>query len=174
MPGTILGTNIPDDFIKLRYSNTGAYAQWQYAATPLLAFTVGARGDYNTRYGGTFNPRVGLVLKTDNDTTLKLLYGTAYLAPSPYEAYSHYGSFYTTDGGATYASDYWHLPNPDLRPQQKKTVEANVLQVARRVVRGVRVGVLFLAHRSAAPGGSRSARTRGSITAGPSPTSISR
>jgi outer membrane cobalamin receptor len=129
VPGMILGTNIPDDFVKLRYSNTGAYAQWQYAATPSLALTFGARGDYNTRYGGTFNPRVGLVLNTDNDTTLKLLYGTAYLAPSPYEAYSHYGSFYSTDGGETYASDYWHLPNPDLRPQQKKTVEANVLQV---------------------------------------------
>jgi outer membrane cobalamin receptor len=128
-PGTILGTNIPDDLVKLRYSNTGGYLQWQYAATPRLALTVGARGDHNTRYGGTFNPRVGLVLKTDNDTTLKLLYGTAFLAPSPYEAYSHYGSFYTTDGGVTYASDYWHLPNPDLRPQQKKTVEANVLHV---------------------------------------------
>ena len=128
VPGTILGTNIPDEFVKLRYTNTGVYAQWQYAATPHLALTVGARGDYNTRYGGTFNPRAGLVLKTDNDTTLKLLYGTAYLAPSPYEAYSHYGSFYTTDGGQTYASDYWHVPNPDLRPQQKKTVEVNVLQ----------------------------------------------
>ena len=128
VPGNILGTNIPDDFVKLHYSNTGAYAQWQYAATPHLALTVGARGDYNTRYGGTFNPRAGLVLRTDQATTLKLLYGTAYLAPSPYEAYSHYGSFYTTDGGATYASDYWHVPNPDLRPQQKKTVEANALQ----------------------------------------------
>jgi outer membrane cobalamin receptor len=127
-PGTILGTNIPDEFVKLRYSNTGAYAQWQYTVTQHLAITAGARGDYNTRYGGTFNPRVGLVLNTDTATTLKLLYGTAYLAPSPYEAYSHYGSFYTTDGGATYASDYWHVPNPDLRPQQKKTVEANVLQ----------------------------------------------
>ena len=27
VPGTILGTNIPDEFVKLRYANRGAYAQ---------------------------------------------------------------------------------------------------------------------------------------------------
>jgi outer membrane cobalamin receptor len=128
VPGTILDTNIPDDFVKLHYSNTGAYAQLQYAVTPHLAITLGARGDYNTRYGSTFNPRIGLIAKMASATTLKVLYGTAYLAPSPFEAYAHYGSFYSTDGGATYASDYWHLPNPNLKPQQKKTVELNLLQ----------------------------------------------
>ena len=33
VPGTILDTNIPDQFVKLRYANTGAYAQMQYAVT---------------------------------------------------------------------------------------------------------------------------------------------
>ncbi|MEO7272788.1 MAG: TonB-dependent receptor, partial [Vicinamibacterales bacterium] len=42
--------------------------------------------------------------------------------------YAHFGSFYTTDGGRTYASNYWHVPNPDLQPQHKETVEVNVLQ----------------------------------------------
>jgi outer membrane cobalamin receptor len=127
-PGTILDTNIPDDYVKLHYRNTGAYVQMQYAATPHLMVTLGARGDYNTRFGGTFNPRAGVVFKTETQTTLKMLYGSAYLAPSPYESYAHYGSFFSTDGGKTYASDYWHLPNPDLRPQKKKTLEAQVLQ----------------------------------------------
>lgn len=127
-PGTILDTNIPDEFVKLHYRNTGAYAQMQYAATRHLTVTLGARGDYNTRFGGTFNPRIGLVHKTDAQTTVKVLFGTAYLAPSPYESYAHYGSFFSTDGGQTYASDYWHVPNPDLRPQKKKTLETNVLQ----------------------------------------------
>jgi outer membrane cobalamin receptor len=128
VPGTILDTDIPDEFVKLRYANVGAYGQLRYAATPRFALTLGARSDYNTRYGWTHNPRAGLVATLARRTTLKLLFGTAYLAPSPYESYSHYGSFYTTDGGATYASDYWHLPNPDLRPQKKKTVEVNLLQ----------------------------------------------
>lgn len=128
VPGTILDTNIPDEFVKLRYANVGAYSQLRYAATPRVALTLGARSDYNTRYGWTHNPRVGLVATLTDRTTVKVLFGTAYLAPSPYESYSHYGSFYTTDGGATYASDYWHLPNPDLKPQKKKTVEVNLLQ----------------------------------------------
>lgn len=127
-PGTILGTNIVDEFIKLRYTNAGAFAQLRYAMTPRFALTLGGRGDYNTRYGGTFNPRVGFVSRATASTTLKLLYGTAYLAPSPYQGYSHYGSFVSTDGGATFSSQYWHLPNPDLKPQHKKTVEANVSQ----------------------------------------------
>jgi outer membrane receptor for ferrienterochelin and colicin len=129
-PGTILGTDIPDDFVKLRYANTGAFAQMQYAITPAVTVTAGARADYNTRYGGTFNPRVGLVARPSGTTTLKLLYGSAFLAPSPYQSFSHYGSFYSVDGGTTYASSYWHLPNPDLKPQHKKTVEVNLLQSA--------------------------------------------
>ena len=127
-PGTILDTNIPDEFVKLRYANTGAYAQMQYAPRPRVTLTLGARGDYNSRYGATFNPRLGVVARPTGSTTLKVLYGSAFLAPSPYQAYSHYGSFYSTDGGKTYASSYWHLPNPDLEPQQKRTVEVNVLQ----------------------------------------------
>ncbi len=127
-PGTILGTNIVDDFVKLRYSNTGAFAQVRYAMTRRIAVTIGGRGDYNTRYGGTFNPRVGLVAQATPGTTVKLLYGTAFLAPSPYQSYSHYGSFLSSDGGATFSSPYWHLPNPDLKPQKKTTVEANLSQ----------------------------------------------
>jgi len=127
-PGTILDTSIPDDFYKLHYANSGAFAQMQYAMTPRVTLTLGARGDYNTRFGGTFNPRLGMVAKATKTTTVKLLYGTAFLAPSPYQSYAHWGSFYSADGGKTYASDYWHVPNPDLKPQQKKTVEVNVLQ----------------------------------------------
>jgi outer membrane cobalamin receptor len=134
VPGTILDTNIPDDFVKLRYANTGAFAQVQYAMTPRVTWTLGSRADYNTRFGGTFNPRLGLVFRSTDATTLKVLYGTAFLAPSPFQAYSHYGSFYSTDGGKTYASSYWHLPNPDLEPQQKRTLEVNVLHSLGRTI----------------------------------------
>ncbi len=127
-PGTILGTSMIDDFFKLHYANVGAFAETRYAVAPSVTVTVGARQDYNTRYGSTFNPRIGVVTRPTTTTTVKLLYGTAYLAPSPYQAYQHYGSFLSEDNGQTFASPYWHLPNPDLRPQHKKTVEANVLQ----------------------------------------------
>lgn len=127
-PGTILGTTIVDDFVKLRYVNVGAFAEAHYAMTPAVTLTLGGRGDYNTRYGGTFNPRLGLVTRPAIGTTLKLLYGTAYLAPSPYQSYQHYGSFISSDGGATFSSPYWHLPNPDLKPQHKRTIETTLDQ----------------------------------------------
>src|SRR4029079_6714956 len=98
-PGTILGTNIVDQFFKLHYTNVGAFAEMRYAMTPAGVLTTGGRVDYNTRYGSTFNPRVGLVVQATASTTLKLLYGTAYLAPSPYQEYSHYGSFLSDGGG---------------------------------------------------------------------------
>jgi outer membrane cobalamin receptor len=126
VPGTIFGTTIRDEFIRLHYSNTGAYAQVQYAKSPRLHFTLGARGDYNSDFGPTFNPRLGLVSRLNARTTLKLLYGTAYLAPSPYEKYAHDGRFSSSDGGATYTSDFWHLPNPDLGPQRKQTAEVQL------------------------------------------------
>ena len=61
-PGTILGTNIPDDFITLRYSNVGALRR---AATDDRARPDrDARRracDRNSRFGATFNPRLGVV-----------------------------------------------------------------------------------------------------------------
>jgi outer membrane cobalamin receptor len=126
--GTILGTGIVDDFFKLRYTNVGAFAEMRYAMTPAVTLTAGGRSDHNTRYGSTFNPRLGLVTQPTRTTTLKVLYGTAYLAPSPYQAYQHYGSFLSDDGGTTFYSPYWHLPNPDLKPQHKTTFETSVLR----------------------------------------------
>jgi len=128
VPGTILDTNIVDEFVKMRYSNTGAYVQVQHSPSNILSLTAGTRADYNSRYGGTFNPRLGVVVKPHAGTTMKLLYGTAFLAPSPYQSSSHYGAFYSTDGGQTYASGFWHIGNPDLKPQKKYTVQGSVMQ----------------------------------------------
>ena len=128
-PGTILGTNIPDDFNALRYSNVGGYAELHQKIVGGLTATVGGRVDRNSRFGASFNPRLGVVMRPgEAATTVKALYGTAFLAPSPYQAYGHHGSFYSLDGGQTYQSEYWHVPNPDLKPQRKKTLEVNVLQ----------------------------------------------
>lgn len=127
-PGTILDTNIVDEFFDVREVNSGGYAQLEYTVMPRLTVTGGWRGDHNTRFGAAFNPRFGIVARPAAHTSLKLMYGTAFLAPTPYQEYSHYGSFYSTDGGETYASSYWHLPNPDLKPQHKKTFELNAIR----------------------------------------------
>jgi outer membrane receptor for ferrienterochelin and colicin len=122
--GTILGTPIPADFFPLRYHNTGVYAQAQEAFTPTFSITLGARYDDNSRYGSTFNPRLGAVWHLTSSQTLKVLYGSAFLAPSPYTAFGHYGSFFPI-GGGNYASAFWKLPNPGLKPMKTKNLELN-------------------------------------------------
>jgi outer membrane receptor protein involved in Fe transport len=115
-------------FYPIRYSNFGTYLQAQYSPFEVVSITAGARYDNNTRFGSTINPRIGAVINPFKTTTLKMLYGTAYWAPSPLVSYESYGSFYTEDSGTTYQSDYWHLPNPDLKPTTSQTFELSIHQ----------------------------------------------
>lgn len=123
--GFILGTSIKADFFPLNYSNRGAYLQGRFGITETVTVTAGARYDDNTRYGSTFNPRLGVVWHLGNAGTLKTLYGSAFLAPSPYAAYAHFGSFVSNDGGRTFSSSFWRLPNPDLKPIKSRTFEVS-------------------------------------------------
>ena len=115
-------------FFPLVYTNVGSYVQLQYNPVKKISFTLGGRYDYNSRFGATVNPRIGSVFQPFQKTTIKLLYGTAYLAPSPMVTYESFGSFYSTDSGATYRSRLWHLPNPNLKPITSHTIEVSVNQ----------------------------------------------
>jgi outer membrane receptor for ferrienterochelin and colicin len=115
-------------FYSVHYHNFGAYAQLQYSPSNKLAFTLGSRYDYNTRYGPTVNPRLGMVANLSKTTTFKLLGGSAYLAPTPGLAYSYYGSLITQDSGRTYSSYFMHLPNPNLQPMHVYNAEFSLQQ----------------------------------------------
>ncbi|MBT1685134.1 TonB-dependent receptor plug domain-containing protein [Dawidia soli] len=115
-------------FFPLVYTNVGSYLQVQYNPVRKISFTVGGRYDYNSRFGATVNPRIGSVFQPFQKTTIKALYGTAYWAPSPMVTYESFGSFYSTDSGATYRSRHWHLPNPNLKPTTSQTVEVSINQ----------------------------------------------
>lgn len=114
---------IKADFFILNYYNTGSYFQTQYTPTEDLSITAGLRYDYNSRFKESFNPRLGLVYKVTPKTTIKALYGSAFLAVPPRVEYDYYGSFYTTDNGKTFASYFWHLPNPGIKPVKAQTFE---------------------------------------------------
>ncbi len=122
--GTLLGAPIPAQFYDLAYRNDGLFAQAQWRPNPGWTLTLGARGDRNSRYGDSFNPRMGLTWSPAPTTTLKVLYGSAFLAPSPYQAYLHYGAFEPVAGGG-YQSAFWRLPNPELKPQRIRTLEVS-------------------------------------------------
>lgn len=86
----------------------GIYLQDEISLLDTLALTVGARYDYNPLGGSSANPRIGLVWKPLDATTLKLLYGTAFRAPNVFER--NY-------------QDEAYLPNFGLKPERIQSLE---------------------------------------------------
>jgi outer membrane receptor for ferrienterochelin and colicin len=140
------GTNVTDvhgndltilqDIYQINYTNLGSYLQLQADLAEQLTLTAGARYDYNSRYRSTFNPRIGIIYKPIHKLHLKFLYGTAYLAPSPYTSYQHYGSFYqirNEEGGVLgLGSSFWHLPNPNLQPEKRRSLDTYAMYQVNR------------------------------------------
>lgn len=85
------------------------YAQDEWSLAPDWTFTAGLRHDRYSDFGGTTNPRLALVWDATLDLTAKLLYGSAFRAPSFNE---QYGTNPVANG------------NPNLRPETVKTIEA--------------------------------------------------
>ncbi len=61
------------------------FIQDEYSITDYLTLNTGVRYDYFSIFGDTINPRVGLILNPWEQTSIKLLYGTAFRAPNQYE-----------------------------------------------------------------------------------------
>lgn len=68
--------------------------------------TAGARYEIYSDFGETLNPRLAVVWNTTDKLTTKLMYGTAFRAPSYLELY---------------AETSFTLPNPDLKPERSQT-----------------------------------------------------
>ena len=86
-----------------------AYVQDEHQLTRSLSVLAGLRHDaYETSQDAT-SPRLAAIFAPSHSSTLKLLYGSAFRAPSPYEA---------ADGGDGYKQ------NLELRPETAQTVEA--------------------------------------------------
>lgn len=117
---------IPADIPELYFTNFGGFLQSQITVTDNLYLTLGGRYDYNSRYKSTINPRAGLVYEFNKNLSAKILYGSAFLAPSPLAAYDQFGTFISPDNGASYFSFFFRLPNPDLKPQTIQTFESSV------------------------------------------------
>ena len=86
-----------------------------------LTFNVGVRYDHYESFGGTTNPRLALIYNPFRDTTLKLLYGTAFRAPNVYERFFQGLGFKT---------------NPDLQPETITTYELILEQYLGAHLRG--------------------------------------
>lgn len=69
--------------------SVGVYAQDEYRIFRNLSLDLGLRFDDFSTFGGTINPRLGLIYHPWDTTTLKALYGRAYRAPNANEYYYH-------------------------------------------------------------------------------------
>lgn len=88
----------------------GIFIQDEILLTDTLTAFVGVRRDEYEYIGNSINPRAALIYKLTEDTTLKLMAGKAFRAPSAYELYYE-------DGSTTKA-------NPQLDPETIKSYEA--------------------------------------------------
>lgn len=93
-------------------TNLGAYVSLNYKLLdPWLKLTGGARLDRHSHYGTQTTGRVGLTSRLSKSLVAKLLYGSAFKAPSPYLMY------------ATPLRPGDVVGNPNLLPQYIHTVE---------------------------------------------------
>jgi iron complex outermembrane receptor protein len=90
------------------------YGQDEFAIASKLTLSAGLRYDHYSNFGGSTNPRLGLIYHLFHPTTLKLLYGTAFRAPEPYEVTPDFGTFYDD--------------NRQLRPERIRSLEGVVEQ----------------------------------------------
>ena len=106
--GDVDGSIVQDD---APYSLASAFAQSELQIQPRISLSSGLRVDRKSERKATLAPRLALVVTPDNATTLKLLYGEAFRAPSASEA-DLSTSFYTK--------------NPGLRPERIRTFEVEM------------------------------------------------
>jgi iron complex outermembrane receptor protein len=88
--------------------NYAFYTQGEIALGKQLLLNAGVRYDHFDSFGGTVNPRVGLIYNPWEKTTFKALYGQAFRAPNDYEL--------------SFASSTFEA-NPGLKPETIQTYE---------------------------------------------------
>jgi outer membrane receptor for ferrienterochelin and colicins len=89
------------------------YGQDEFSISHNLTLSAGLRYDHYSNFSGSTNPRLGLIYHLFHPTTLKMLYGTAFRAPEPFELTPDFASY----------DDNLHL-----RPETIRSVEGIVEQ----------------------------------------------
>jgi len=90
-----------------RLSYVSLQDEWAFASD--WEFTAGIRYDDYSDFGSTVNPRLALVWQTKHNLTSKVLYGSAFRAPS-------FGELFSSNNPVL-------LGNPELTPEEIDTLE---------------------------------------------------
>lgn len=116
---TVVGQGVTDvsytEFKFLQDSNRRSHNisfQDEWRISDKFELVSGVRSDYYSDFGLTTNPRVAFIWKPQSDAYMKLLYGSAFRAPSFSEQF--------------FRNNPVNLGNPDLNPEKIKTYELAV------------------------------------------------
>lgn len=90
-------------------SENALYAQDEIKLSPQWLLNAGLRRDSHESFGSHVSPRLSLIYQPSEDSSIKLLYGEAFRAPSTFELY--------------YDDGISQKANPDLGPEIIKTYE---------------------------------------------------
>ncbi|MDX2417064.1 MAG: TonB-dependent receptor [Xanthomonadales bacterium] len=91
-------------------TNWGVFIQDDLTLTPKINVVLGLRYDHYDNFGGNTSPRLAMVYKLTDTSTLKALYGQAFRAPNGYELY------YNDDG-------FTSKPPENLQPEETEYFE---------------------------------------------------
>ncbi len=120
---TYPNTDLPIRIFDARFYNQSVYAQLQSDWNERFTTMAGMRYDHHSYYGGSLNPRLGMVWRPSSGHALKLLYGEAFRAPSAEEGLSAFGSFSgARDAQGNYLGSGFRVPNYDLEPEEARTL----------------------------------------------------
>ena len=97
-----------------------AYVQETWTALYWLELTGGLRFDMHSTAGPHISPRAGVLVVPGSATVVKLLYGSAFRAPTVREAYV------STDQDSD-GANIWTAGNPALAHERINTIEAELL-----------------------------------------------
>lgn len=92
--------------------NAALFLQAMYSKDR-LSFIAGTRYDYNSDYGSSVNPRIGIRYNLTKSFSARASYGKAFRAPS---AYYMYNSIASERSGNTV--NYFSIPNENLNPEK--------------------------------------------------------
>ncbi|MBT3271354.1 TonB-dependent receptor [Candidatus Poribacteria bacterium] len=96
--------------LSLPFTLLSAYAENTYQPLRNLSLTLGVRGDSSSTDDDSMSPRAAVIYRPFQSSTLKLLYGEAFRAPTRYERF--------------YEDPDFHKTNPALEPESVHTFEA--------------------------------------------------
>jgi outer membrane receptor protein involved in Fe transport len=88
-----------------------------------LKLSLGGRYDYYSTFGGSFNPRLAVILRPSDDDNVKVMFGKAFRAPSIYEL------FYAQPGS--------QIPSPNLQAESMYSAEVEYSHRFSPTVQGI-------------------------------------